>query len=442
MAAIVDDLLVFAVFMLIAFIIREKVKIFQKYYISTAMIAGFLFLLVGNNGFKLIETPATFSQYPTVLINLVMGIMGFGLFFNLKRVRSAADFVLVEFSGYGFQMALSIFLGIVLSSLFLTLPNGWGYMALTSFYGGHGVAAGAAGVIQETTGGTAYSALGAVMSTVGLLVAVIVGMVLVNIGARKGWTAYLKADDKVSDDKVQLGGLVPEDKRQILGHVVTPQVGISALGMQIALLFTGMFLGDKLFGFLGKYVSFFTSWPKMVNYLLGCTLFSYVLRWVKLDKFIDKKAIGTLNGLLLDLIVFGAIATLNVKAVVDNIVPIAIMSLVVCAFTAVFLLGMSKIFCETDWFEKAIFMFGHFTGSNATGYALLRAADPNGRSMAWEAQGINYMVGYYVGVVWAMGPAMVAAGNLWTLVGMGLAFGVAGLVGLIVLKLVTKKKKA
>ncbi len=438
-ATVLHDLIIYGVFMFVAFLLHEKIKLFQKYYISTAMIAGLLALLCGSQGFGLMEMPETFSQYAGSLIRIIMGTMVFGLVISWKRIRSAADFILIEMSGFGFQLAVAVVAGMALTAVWPTLPEGWGYIALTSFYGGHGVAAGAAGTIQDSLGGTDYAALGTVLSTVGLLVAVVVGIVLVNVGVRKGWTAHIKSG-AAAEDKTPLGGLLPEDKRASIGNLVTPSVGVSALMLQLSMVLTGMFVGGKVFDLLGMVIPFFNTIPAMARDVIGCFIFYYLLRAVKLDGYVERKSINALSGMILDLIVFGAICSLNVRVILDNLVPIAIMSVVVCAFTAAFLLFTSKKFCEIDWFEKAMFMFGHFTGSNATGYALLRAADPDGESLAWEAQGINYTAAHYVTLVYSIGPAMVIAGSLLQLAGIGVALGAAGLLVLVLMNL--KKKKS
>ena len=59
-------------------------------------------------------------------------------------------------------------------------------MGVFSFHGGHGTAAAAAASFEKL-GIEGNMAVGMVLSTVGLIVAMVVGMALVNFGVRKGW---------------------------------------------------------------------------------------------------------------------------------------------------------------------------------------------------------------------------------------------------------------
>ena len=64
-------------------------------------------------------------------------------------------------------------------------------MGVFSFHGGHGTAGAAAATFEEL-GVEGNMAVGMVLSTFGLIMAMMVGMVLVNYGVRKGWATYVK----------------------------------------------------------------------------------------------------------------------------------------------------------------------------------------------------------------------------------------------------------
>ena len=438
MSDILNDLLVFGVFMFAAFLIREKVKFLQKYFFSTSMIAGLLALILGPQVTGVISTmPESFSTYPGVLVRIVMASMVFGITVNAEKVRSVGDFISIETAAFGGQMTLSLIVGGILTAAWSSLPEGWGYMAFTSFYGGHGTAATAGGMLQELTGNSDYTGYGVVLSSFGLLVAVIFGMIVINIGLRKGWATYV---DKVNEDAnggTMLGGRQAENERAILGKSVVTPLSISALALQLSMIFMGMFLGNKLFSALGTIIPFFASLPAMACDVFGCVILTYIMRALKLDKWIDRKTISQINGLVLDMVVFGALATLNIKILAENFMPLIIITVVICGITIFGLLGLCKWLCSTEWFEKAVFFIGQMTGTNSTGFALLRTLDPNSQSIVWEAQGVTAGVGLWFQLAYVAAPQMIGTGNIMGAIWMGVGMFVAG----VVVAILIRKKK-
>lgn len=124
MSEVLNDLVIFGVFMFAAFFIRERIKLFQKLYFSTAMLAGILALILGSNVLDLVPSPETFSSYAGVLVRLVMSSMVFGVLVSVDKLRSVADFLCIETGAFGFQLALSVGVGMILCLFWPSLPQG------------------------------------------------------------------------------------------------------------------------------------------------------------------------------------------------------------------------------------------------------------------------------------------------------------------------------
>ena len=90
-----------------------------------------------------------------------------------------------------------------------------------------------------------------VLSTVGLIVAMTVGMALVNYGVRKGWGTYVKEPTKQPD--YFYGGALPADQRKSVGSTVTTSISINHLALQFAWLMGALFIGQQIFGFLNTF---------------------------------------------------------------------------------------------------------------------------------------------------------------------------------------------
>lgn len=427
MSEVLNDLVIFGVFMFIAFFIRERIKIFQKLYFSTAMLAGILALILGSNVLGLVPSPETFSSYAGVLVRLVMSSMVFGVLVSVEKLRSVADFLCIETGAFGFQLALSVGVGMILCLFWPSLPQGWGYMALTAFYGGHGAAANAGSILQSLTGNADYTTYGAILSSFGLLIAVLVGMVIVNIGIRKGYGTYVKALDKTKDQSDVLGGVLREEKRVVLGKSIVTNLSINAITLQFIMILSGMFLGERLFAAIGRFIPFFATLSIQACDVFGCVILFYLMRAVKLDSYIDRKTVTQINGLVLDLVVFGALATLNVKVLLDNFIPLLTITIIVCAATIAFLYFTCRNLCNGEWFEKTVFFIGQMTGTNATGFALVRTLDPDSQSIVWEAQAIVAGVGLYFDLAYTLAPQFIASGNLTGTIGIGILMFAVGI---------------
>ena len=220
-SSLCNDMLILAVFMLAGFFIREIFKPVQKLFLPSSLIGGLLLLLLGHQAMGIIAVPESFHELPGVLIDIVMASLVFGVNFNREKISSYLDYSCVTMTSYGMQMCLGVGLGWVLSKIWTGLPQGWGVMGVFSFHGGHGTAAAAASAFQKL-GVDGNMAVGMVLSTFGLIFAMVVGMAMVNYGIRKGWGTYVKEPKK--QPSYFYGGTLPQEKRAASGHTVTTAI--------------------------------------------------------------------------------------------------------------------------------------------------------------------------------------------------------------------------
>ena len=69
---------------------------------------------------------------------------------------------------------------------------------------------------------------------------------------------------------------------------------------------------------------------------------------------------------MLELVVFTAMATLDVEFISTYIAPLLIYTFTLCAVTVPCVLITAKKFCKHEWFEKAMMAFGAATGNTST----------------------------------------------------------------------------
>jgi ESS family glutamate:Na+ symporter len=119
------------------------------------------------------------------------------------------------------------------------------------------------------------------------------------------------------------------------------------------------------------------GFPLFIYTLLGGWLVRRALMWVGVDHLIDTDLLKHLGAVAMDVLVVAAMASLNLNAVVSQLVPLSILLLGGCIWTGVCLMVLARrILPASHWFQLGLINYGMSTGTTATGFVLLRVVDP------------------------------------------------------------------
>lgn len=384
------DLGFISLLLLLGKIIRVKVTLVQKLFIPPSLIAGLLGLALGTNGLGWIPLSNDIGTYAAILIALVFGALPLSSpsipFRQLtKRVGPMWAYAQV---GMLLQWGLVGLFGLfVLKLIWPGLNDAFGIMLPTGYYGGHGTAA-AIGAAFDAQGWDEARSLGMTTATVGVVCAIIGGLIMVKWGARHNHTSFI-SDFKDLPEEFR-SGLLPEDKRDSIGDATTSAISIDTLTFHFALVAVIAF-GGYLFSRLVK------EWQPMLElpvfscaFILGLCMKS-VLGKVKVTQYVDTGTVQRLSSFFTDLLVAFGVASIKLGVIVKYAAPLALLivagSLIVWGIT--FFLGrrMSKNY----WFERTIFAWGWWTGTMAMGIALLRIVDPKLKSKAMDDYAMAYL---------------------------------------------------
>jgi ESS family glutamate:Na+ symporter len=406
-----DDMTFISVLLIAGYILRELIPIFRKFYVPTCIVAGLLGLVIGPQGLKWTTLPPTIGQYGMVLVDLICTAVVWGVAVNWKKLRSYVDFIALIQGAYWIQLVYGCAVGYLLAVIWPNLPVGWGSELIFSFAAGHGQAI-AMGKLFEKMGVHGNVEIGTLLSTIGLIVAMVAGMSAVNFGARKGWAKYLRVVGK--DGKIQAmkaeKGLIPEDKRISIGDTVVHNSSLNNLLFQFAQIMALIFIGKyivKALGYLPLIGPFLGGLSSFLHGMIAALVIYPILSLFKLTKYIDAKSVNTINGFCVDIMIAGAIATMDLRFLAQFWIPILIISVIATVMQMLFCFGYAYYVCKEDWFEKAVFCFGQSTGVIASGFALYRAVDPNLESNLPEVQGVgNGICGPHTYIVMALIPAI------------------------------------
>lgn len=420
MDSLLDDLIILGVFLLIGFVLRELIKPLQKFFIPASIIAGVIALIAGDQVLGLVQIPDSFSDIPGTLIGLVMTGLLFGVGMNVRQVRSYLDYSAVSLAAIGLQIALGLALGLLLTRFWPTMPEGWGIMGVFSFYGGHGTA-GAAGAMFDDLGISGNLEIGMILSTVGMIVGIGVGMIIVNIGVRKRWAKHL--GDVESRPSWTYGGGIPKDQQKAIGYEKVTPGSINSIALQLCWLLLAMFIGGLLFDAASLVIPLAAEFPTMIHGMIGALILWPVLVLLKCDHFVDKRTINNIGGFALELIIVAAIATLSIELAATYAAPLLIYTVVMIAATTFLILFFFKKFSKDEWFEKSMMAWGSDTGNTSVGLALLRTLDPENRSHGADAHGVFTGVTFWVNFFPVLLPLLLIQG-----VGIPMGIGITLLV--------------
>ena len=386
------DLSIMTALLAIGQLLRAKVKIFQTLLIPSALIAGFLALALGPRGYDILPLSKAFGTYAAVFIVVVFAATPIGdkpskealsgpvigdMFFNLTGIAVL-------------QYAVGMFVTVYgLRYFYPDLPEQFGLMMATGFYGGHGTAA-AVGNALEELGVSNMTDLAYTCATIGIVGGILFGMGIINWGSRKGYTHYV---EDPADLPVELRtGLIPTEKQKSAGKVTVSSISVDPLAFHLGIVLVaalGGYYMTKWFKVFSGNLGYAVAIPEFCTALLAAFVLNWLLNKTGASDYIDRNTISRIQGASTDLLMVSGIGSLNLKVVFDYAVPLLVvctLGFIVTYWWFIYVGGKSS---RLDWFERNMMVWGHATGVAATGVLLQRVVDPDLKSRGIEDSGIS-----------------------------------------------------
>ena len=378
------------ILLLIGKLIRVKVKFIQKLFIPPSLIAGILGLTFGPNGLDIIPFSNQLGTYSGILIALVFGALPLSSpKISAKDIKGRVGPMWVYAQvGMLLQWALTGLFGLlVLKLIWPELNDAFGVMLATGFYGGHGTAA-AIGTAFNGLGWDEAASLGMTTATIGVIFAILGGLVMIKWAARNNQTAFIKDFTDLSNEL--RSGLVPEGKRESIGEATVSSISIDSLTFHVALVGVVTLLGYSLSQIVKMEYPMLELPVFSCAFIIGLIL-KQILDKVGASKYICPKTTQRLGSSFTDILVACGVASIKLGVVIKYAVPLVVLILAgtLLIFITTFYLG--KRLSKTYWFERTIFAWGWWTGTMAMGIALLRIVDPKLASKAMDDYAIAYL---------------------------------------------------
>ena len=377
------------------FYIRIKVKFFQQLYIPVAVIAGMIGLILGPNVLGRVSPIfLPFSQqssgYANILLVVVFTTLCVGAYFTTS-IGNIAKF---SFQCLCLGSVLLIGQGVlgfglvkILQSTGSDILDGFALLPSTGFYGGHGLGATVAAAWEPLGYWNTEDvmSISTTFATIGLLSGIIGGIACINVAVRKGVLSNAMKIENLSQE--ELSGYIPPEQRKNIIQGASNASALEPLSIQLGLVMI-IFLAAMWLTQLCSMFPILNKLNSIACVALVSALAGILFRRTAIKKIADPQGMRHITSTAMELLIVSSIVNTNLDVIVANAKEIAVMTIIILPINAFFCFFLAKKWFPKDWFEAAIFFFGTSNGVVATGYMLLRVADPKAKSLVWLSMAI------------------------------------------------------
>jgi ESS family glutamate:Na+ symporter len=334
------------------------------------------------------ETYNALSDFPTLFINVVFAALmlgrpidSFGVIWNRARPQIIMGHI-YAWGQYVVGLSLTLFL---LRPIF-DLNVLAGPAIAIGFQGGHGTAAGLDATF-ESLGFAEGKTIAYALATFGILAGTVFGPFLAN------YHRTHQPQEEEEEDKVPSGNEVgagdAESKKNDQPSVkFSPLTGsltvhLALIGL-IILIAYGLLQGaSRIEGSLrgGDSDQLFTDYIPLFSVVLIVGFSGQLfLQRLRLDRLINRPTVDSISAFALDMVIFGALATLNLKIVGEAWGAILTLCLGGLAWNLAVYFSLGPRIYPRPWYAFGLGDLGGGTATTASGLLLIRVADPGNRT--------------------------------------------------------------
>ena len=392
--------------------LRVQIPLLQRLYLPSSVIGGVVGLLIFTFFGEYLppEIKTSASKCPGFLINVIFATIFLGA--AVPKFRQVLNFALPQLTlgqilAWGQYVVGLGLAGFVFTRLF-GVPAAFGNLLEIGFEGGHGTVGGMAEAF------TAYGwedgiALGYTVATIGMIIGIVFGMVMIQIAHKRGIVKEVKGfkDRKIFERR----GIHLRASRPSAGLQTVYSDSIDSLAWHVAVVGLSMLIGYAIHCCIPM-----KGFPLFPLCMIGGVILSVVTRLMRLDLLVDRVQMERISGASLDFLVVSAVATIRLEVVAKNWQPLVILVVAGAIWSVWCIFFIAPKIFRTAWFERAIAEFGQATGVTATGLMLLRTVDPENRTPAAMSFGYKQLLHE---------PFM--GGGLWTALALTLVYRIGWL---------------
>lgn len=375
-------------------LLRAKVSLFQKLFIPASLLAGILAFIFGPNVLGWIPFSSQLSTYAAVLVAVIFGAAPIDEEDEVTTEKDATRTKMmwgmtvntmgIAVLQYGVGILLTMY---VLRLFYPGLHEGFGLMMATAFFGGPGTAS-AVGTALEQVGWADGAVVGYTLCSVGIIFGILFGIVIINWGARKGYTNYVTSPKDLPEE--MRTGLIPPEKQKKAGRITVSGISVDTLAFHLGIVLTAGYLGYLLTGFIDRLTGF--SVPVFCTALIMGYVVQFALKKTHAVAYIDKSTVSRISGTATDFLIVSALGSIDVNVVITYAVPLIVTSVAAFVLNWAWFLLIGGHTSPKDWFERNLMVWGQACGVLATGILLERIVDPEQKAYAVEDTGFANLI--------------------------------------------------
>lgn len=363
-----------SILILVATLVRLKVPFLKKAFIPASLLAGIFGMILGPYMLNVIpaDMMSSIGGLSSNMIVIVFAVMLLGVPKSNKSLKSQAktlvpgviQFYIHDFFQIGLVCLLTV---LIFTPLFGTNPL-FGSTFEIGFLGGHGTAGGMVSIFEELNWAEGGD-VGKTTATIGLLAGIFVGMALINLGVRKGYTTVLtvKADGNNAKE-------VFADNRPIGSSLTISNDVVETFAFHFGLIGISILIGWVIVWASKTYLAF--KIPLFPFAMIGGWLLNILIQRTTLKDLVDRNVLLRIQGFALEILVTSAVASISIPVVFTYWKELLIGFVIVMSVTIWVFLWLSPRIFPNNWFEHGIMRYGAATGVAAIAYLLMRTCDP------------------------------------------------------------------
>ncbi len=376
---------------LLSIFLRQKVSFIRKTLMPIAVMAGFLLLILKYivkaiaPDFTLIDT-----QTMEILVyhGIALGFIAMSLRTPPEREKKKGDLVglrsgAVIVGSYLVQGAVGLLITLLLSYTFLPDLYKASGILLPMGYGQGPGQANNVGTTLETNGFAGGRSFGLSIAAAGYLVACVVGVIIINILAKRGHirTAAKTGEQMPGADFFQDKGEIPVsdsiDKLSV-------QIAMVAI-VYFATFLTAFGLTSAISAISARLAKTLNSLIWGFNFIIGAALAILVRTLLNKGKkaglirrqYQNNYLLNRISGFFFDIMIVAGIASIDIEDLSGLWVPFLLLAVVGGIVTWLHLAFVCKKVYPDYYYEGLVSMFGMMTGTISSGVVLLRELDPD-----------------------------------------------------------------
>ena len=420
---------ILAAAIIVANALRRKIPFFRKSLMPTAVLAGFLLLILRSVGVLRLDG----ALLETITYHgIAIGFIAMSLRVQKKDAEDRSGALIGAKSGalivsvYLVQAIVGCAVVLLLSwTVMPTLFKAAGILLPMGFGQGPGQANNIGGT-YEGLGFTGGRSFGLSLAASGYLVACIIGVIALNILAKGGKIQRIRHEE--------LSGSVTVDTFQSKGEMPLSE-SLDRLSMQVSMvLLTYLLTYLLIWGVTSGITALSPGAGQTVNSLLWgfnfivgslvAILVKVFLTGMKRLRFLERQyqnnyLLNRISGLAFDLMIVAGIASIRLEDLSGLWLPFVLLTAAGTAATWLYLSWLCKKTYPAYYYEGLMSMFGMLTGTISSGILLLREIDPEYNTPAANnlVLGSSFGIGFGFPVLILVGMAPKSEMLLYAVVG-------------------------